>query len=168
MAGRDLYLERYIERFRHVEVQVLRDRAGNTYVLGHRDCSAQRNHQKLVEESSSTLLSPRLKQQAYDAARDLAIEVEYVGAGTVEFMLDLERNELYFMEMNARLQVEHPVTEAVTGVDIVGAPVRYRVGICPRRPPVRGARLRDRSPGQRRAHRPAGRRDGDSWPTPER
>ncbi len=120
-GSRDLYLEKFIDQFRHVEVQVLRDRHGNTRILGLRDCSVQRNQQKLVEESGSTLLSEELRDGTFEAARRLAQEVDYIGAGTVEFIFDLKEQKLYFMEMNTRLQVEHPVTEKVTGVDIVGA-----------------------------------------------
>lgn len=119
-GSRDLYLEKFIDQFRHVEVQVLRDSHGNTRILGLRDCSVQRNQQKLVEESGSTLLSKELRKEVFDSARRLAAEVEYVGAGTVEFIFDLAEQKIYFMEMNTRLQVEHPVTEKVTGVDIVG------------------------------------------------
>ena len=120
-GSRDLYIEKYIERFRHIEVQVLRDSHGNTRVLGHRDCSVQRNHQKIVEESGSTLITDELRAEAYRAAAALADEVGYIGAGTVEFIFDLDQMALYFMEMNTRLQVEHPVTEAVTRVGIVHA-----------------------------------------------
>ncbi|REJ86115.1 MAG: ATP-grasp domain-containing protein [Acidobacteria bacterium] len=120
-GSRDLYIEKYIGRFRHVEIQVLRDREGNTRVLGLRDCSVQRNHQKLVEESGSTLLSQALREEAFRSAAAIADEIGYVGAGTVEFIFDLEAQALYFMEMNTRLQVEHPVTEAVTGIGIVAA-----------------------------------------------
>ena len=111
-----------------MEVQVLRDRHGNAKILGLRDCSVQRNNQKVVEESGSTLLSEQLRQAAYGYALDLTNAVDYQGAGTVEFMFDLDSDELYFMEMNARLQVEHPVTEAVTGIDIVGEQFRIAAG----------------------------------------
>ena len=127
-GSRDLYIEKLIERFRHVEIQILRDREGHTHVLGLRDCSVQRNQQKVIEESGSTLLSAELKETAYRHARNLANDVGYFGAGTVEFIFDLDRDELYFMEMNARLQVEHPVTEAVTGIDIVGQQFRIAAG----------------------------------------
>jgi len=124
----DLYIEKLVERFRHVEVQVLRDRHGNAKILGLRDCSVQRSNQKVVEESGSTLLGEEHRQAAYVYTLELSNTVDYQGAGTVEFMFDLDRNELYFMEMNARLQVEHPVTEAVTGVDIVGEQFRIAAG----------------------------------------
>ena len=124
----DLYLEKFIERFRHVEIQVLRDRHGHTRVLGLRDCSVQRNQQKVIEESGSTLLSDDLRTATFEHARHLADDVGYVGAGTVEFIFDLEAQQVYFMEVNARLQVEHPVTEAVTGIDIVREQFRIAAG----------------------------------------
>ncbi|MEM6701832.1 MAG: biotin carboxylase N-terminal domain-containing protein [Acidobacteriota bacterium] len=120
-GSRDLYLERCVQRFRHVEVQVLRDSNGNVLVPGYRDCSVQRNHQKVVEESANTHLPEERKRELYSYAERLANEVGYIGAGTVEFMYDLDRDELYFMEMNTRLQIEHPVTEKSANVDIVGA-----------------------------------------------
>jgi acetyl/propionyl-CoA carboxylase alpha subunit/acetyl-CoA carboxylase alpha subunit len=117
----DLYLEKYVTQLRHVEVQVLRDSHGNTKILGLRDCSVQRNNQKIIEESGSTMLPDELEQNIYQYARSLADTIDYIGAGTVEFIFDLANMAIYFMEMNTRLQVEHPVTEDVTGVDIVGA-----------------------------------------------
>ena len=116
----DVYLEKYVTRLRHIEAQILRDRQGNTKFLGIRDCSVQRSKQKIFEESGSTTLPDRYLDQinAYSVA--LANRVEYVGAGTVEFIYDVDSDSLYFMEMNTRLQVEHPVTELVSGVDIVG------------------------------------------------
>ena len=124
----DIYLERYVESLRHIEVQVLRDRGGHTQVLGLRDCSVQRDKQKVVEESASTALPAELARAARDHARTLADAVAYVGAGTVEFIYDLAAGEVYFMEMNTRLQVEHPVTERVTGVDIVAEQLRVAGG----------------------------------------
>ena len=124
----DLYLEKLIERFRHVEIQILRDSHGHTRVLGLRDCSVQRNQQKVIEESGSTLLSSELRTAAFEHACNLAGDVGYVGAGTVEFIFDLETQQVYFMEVNARLQVEHPVTEAVTGIDIVREQFRIAAG----------------------------------------
>ncbi len=124
----DLYLEKFIERFRHVEIQVLRDRHGHTHVLGLRDCSVQRNQQKVIEESGSTLLSDELREATFEHAQQLADDVGYVGAGTVEFIFDLKAPQVYFMEVNARLQVEHPVTEAVTGIDIVREQLRIAAG----------------------------------------
>ncbi|CCU71900.1 biotin carboxylase N-terminal domain-containing protein [Thalassolituus oleivorans] len=115
----DVYLEKYVTSLRHIEVQVLRDKHGNTRILGLRDCSVQRNNQKIFEESGSTMLPRELEQSAYDFAEKLADAVKYVGAGTVEFIFDLDSMAIYFMEMNTRLQVEHPVTELVSGIDIV-------------------------------------------------
>ena len=117
----DLYLEKYVTSLRHIEVQVLRDQFGNTQVLGLRDCSVQRNNQKVFEESASTMLPDDLKTKALDYTHSLANAVDYTGAGTVEFIFDLDANAVYFMEMNTRLQVEHPVTEATSGIDIVKA-----------------------------------------------
>ncbi|GAB1261643.1 ATP-binding protein [Aurantivibrio plasticivorans] len=115
----DLYLEKFVTSMRHIEVQLLRDSHGNTKVLGLRDCSVQRNNQKVVEESGSTMLPEELKQKVFDYTKDIANKVDYMGAGTVEFIYDLANNAVYFMEMNTRLQVEHPVTEATSGIDIV-------------------------------------------------
>ena len=117
----DVYLEKYVTSLRHIEVQVLRDSHGNTKILGLRDCSVQRNNQKVIEESGSTMLPPELEQSVYDYAAKLADAVDYVGAGTVEFIYNLDADAIYFMEMNTRLQVEHPVTEMVSGIDIVSA-----------------------------------------------
>ncbi|RYV00959.1 carbamoyl-phosphate synthase large subunit [Shewanella sp. OPT22] len=117
----DLYLEKYVTSLRHIEVQLLRDKFGNTKVLGLRDCSVQRNNQKVIEESMSTMLPEELKQQVLEYTRSLGIATDYMGAGTVEFIYNLDANEVYFMEMNTRLQVEHPVTEATSCIDIVSA-----------------------------------------------
>ena len=117
----DIYLEKFVTALRHIEVQILRDSYGNTRILGIRDCSVQRNNQKVFEESGSTMLPDNLKISVEKYARDIADEIDYVGAGTVEFIFDLDADTVYFMEMNTRLQVEHPVTEKVSGVDIVGA-----------------------------------------------
>ncbi len=115
----DLYLEKFVTSMRHIEVQLLRDSFGNGRVLGLRDCSVQRNNQKVIEESASTLLPEQLKQKVFEYTLAIADAVDYTGAGTVEFIYDLPSNAVYFMEMNTRLQVEHPVTEATSGVDIV-------------------------------------------------
>ncbi len=115
----DLYLEKFVVSMRHIEVQLLRDSIGNSRVLGLRDCSVQRNNQKMIEESSCAILPADLKQQALDYTLKIADAVDYTGAGTVEFIFDLASNAIYFMEMNTRLQVEHPVTEATSGIDIV-------------------------------------------------
>ena len=117
----DVYLEKYVTSMRHVEVQILRDRHGNTRILGLRDCTVQRNNQKLIEESGSTMLPARLEAAICTYAEKIADEINYFGAGTVEFIFDILNQSVYFMEMNTRLQVEHPVTEMVTGIDIVGA-----------------------------------------------
>ncbi|MCW8994437.1 MAG: ATP-grasp domain-containing protein [Psychromonas sp.] len=117
----DLYLEKYITSLRHIEVQLLRDKFCNTKVLGIRDCSVQRNNQKVVEESASTMLPAELEALAMQHTAALADAVDYMGAGTVEFIYDLDENAIYFMEMNTRLQVEHPVTEATSCIDIVSA-----------------------------------------------
>ncbi|RBP51539.1 biotin carboxylase N-terminal domain-containing protein [Arenicella xantha] len=115
----DLYLEKFVESMRHIEVQILRDTHGCTQVLGLRDCTVQRNNQKVLEESGSTMLPKDLEKMAYECAANLADAVDYFGAGTVEFIYDLAANTIYFMEMNTRLQVEHPVTEWTSGVPIV-------------------------------------------------
>ncbi len=117
----DVYLEKYVTSLRHIEVQLLRDTHGNTRVLGLRDCSVQRDKQKVFEESDSTMLPEALRESVLRHTAALADEVGYVGAGTVEFIYDLDSDAIYFMEMNTRLQVEHPVTEWVSGIDIVGA-----------------------------------------------
>ncbi len=124
----DIYMEKYVTSLRHIEVQLIRDKFGNTKVLGIRDCSVQRNNQKVIEESGSTMLPDELKQNAFKYAAALADKVEYLGAGTVEFIYNLDANALYFMEMNTRLQVEHPVTEATSGVDIVSAQFKIASG----------------------------------------
>ncbi|HIJ95282.1 MAG TPA: ATP-grasp domain-containing protein [Desulfuromonadales bacterium] len=115
----DIYLEKYVTNLRHIEVQILRDAHGNCRILGLRDCSVQRNNQKIFEESGSTMLPKNLEQDVLKYAELIANQVDYIGAGTVEFIFNLDEMAIYFMEMNTRLQVEHPVTEQVTGVDIV-------------------------------------------------
>jgi len=147
----DVYLEKYITSLRHIEVQVLRDTHGNTKVLGIRDCSVQRDKQKVLEESESTALPPNLLNAVLDYTRLIADEVKYVGAGTVEFIYDLHAKAIYFMEMNTRLQVEHPVTEWVSGVDIVGAQYRIASGesIADLQPEARGYAIEARVTAER-------------------
>ena len=114
-----MYVEKYIPNARHIEVQVLGDKYGNVIHLGERDCSTQRRHQKLIEEAKAPLISEKLREDIWSAAVKLAENISYENAGTVEFIVDQDEGTFYFLEMNTRIQVEHPVTEAITGIDLI-------------------------------------------------
>jgi acetyl-CoA carboxylase biotin carboxylase subunit len=138
----DLYLERYVEAPRHIEFQILADEHGNVEVLGERECSIQRRHQKVIEESPSTAVTPRIRTAVSNALREAMHQAGYTNAGTVEFVMDASGN-LYFIEVNARIQVEHPVTECVTGIDLVRSQILIAAGyslqeILPRPVTLRG------------------------------
>jgi acetyl-CoA carboxylase biotin carboxylase subunit len=122
-----VYVEKYVEDPRHIEIQILADSHGNTVHLGERDCSIQRRHQKLVEESPSPFITEKMRQEMGEAAIRLAKAANYVNAGTVEFIVDKHKN-WYFMEMNTRIQVEHPVTELVNSVDLIKEQIRVAFG----------------------------------------
>lgn len=123
-----MYMEKYLDPVKHIEVQLLADEEGNIVCLGERECSIQRNNQKLIEESPSPAVTPELRARLMDTAARAAKASHYVNAGTVEFLMDRDHN-FYFMEMNTRLQVEHPVSELVTGVDIVKWQIRIAAGV---------------------------------------
>jgi acetyl-CoA carboxylase biotin carboxylase subunit len=123
-----VFIERYVSAPRHIEIQVLGDMHGNIVHLFERECSIQRRHQKVIEEAPSSILTPEIRAQMGKCAVDVARAVNYVGAGTVEFILDEQLN-FFFLEMNTRLQVEHPVTEMITGLDLVKEQIRIAQGI---------------------------------------
>jgi len=123
----DVYMEKLVEAPRHIEFQVLADEHGNVEILGERECSIQRRHQKLLEESPSPSVSAKLRKTISDSLRVAMKSIGYTNAGTVEFLMD-ENQNLYFIEVNARIQVEHPVTEFVTGIDLVKAQIRIAAG----------------------------------------
>jgi len=123
----DVYMEKYLTQPRHIEIQVMGDTHGNLLHLFERECSIQRRHQKLLEESPSTALDAELRTRMTQAALRAARAVDYVNAGTIEFLLDVT-GEFYFIEMNTRIQVEHPVTEMVTGIDLIKEQIRVSAG----------------------------------------
>ncbi len=123
----EVYMEKYVENPRHVEVQIIADHHGNAVHLWERDCSTQRRHQKIIEESPSPFLKPETRKALCDAAVRLVKEAGYTNAGTVEFIVDKAQN-FYFIEVNARIQVEHPVTELVTGIDLIKQQIRVAAG----------------------------------------
>ncbi len=123
----DIYIEKFIENPRHIELQILADSHGNAIHLGERECSVQRRHQKLVEESPSAAVDKRLRKKLGRAAVNAVKSVGYIGVGTVEFLLDNKKN-FYFMEMNTRIQVEHPITEMVTGADLIKQQIKMHAG----------------------------------------
>jgi acetyl-CoA carboxylase biotin carboxylase subunit len=123
----DMYVERYVERPRHIEIQIVADEHGNVVHLGERECSVQRRHQKMLEESPSPALNERLRERMGRIAVEAMRRVRYNNMGTIEFLLD-ERGDFYFMEMNTRIQVEHPVTESVTGLDLIKEQIRLAAG----------------------------------------
>jgi acetyl-CoA carboxylase, biotin carboxylase subunit len=126
-ASPDVYMEKLIEAPRHIEFQVLADEHGGIEILGERECSIQRRHQKLLEEAPSTAVSPDLRQEMIVRLRDAMRHIGYTNAGTIEFLMD-ETGKLYFIEVNARIQVEHPVTESITGIDLVKSQIQIAQG----------------------------------------
>ncbi|MEW5757912.1 MAG: acetyl-CoA carboxylase biotin carboxylase subunit [Candidatus Omnitrophota bacterium] len=124
----NVYIEKYLEEPRHIEVQILADKFGNTIYLGERECSIQRRHQKLLEEAPSSTVDNKLRKKLGELAVKAAKSINYVSAGTIEFLLEKNHN-IYFMEMNTRIQVEHPVTEMVTGIDILKEQIKIAAGL---------------------------------------
>ena len=123
-----IFIERYVEKSRHIEIQILGDKAGNVIHLGERECSIQRRHQKIIEESPSPRISKEIRNKMGEAAVKLAKMIKYESAGTVEFLFDDKTKEFWFLEVNTRLQVEHPVTEEVTGIDLVSEQLKIARG----------------------------------------
>ena len=123
-----VFLEKFISKSRHIEVQILADNFGNVIHLGERECSIQRRHQKIIEESPSSRLTEKIRSEITSTAANLAKNINYKSAGTVEFLFDEETNEFWFLEVNTRLQVEHPITEAVTGIDLVKEQIKIAEG----------------------------------------
>lgn len=123
----EIYIEKLIKEPRHVEIQILADEHGNIVHLGERDCSIQRNHQKIIEETPSTILDDKLRNKMGSVAKKVAKAAGYTSLGTVEFLVDSDKN-FYFMEMNTRIQVEHPITEMRTGIDLVKEQIRIAAG----------------------------------------
>jgi len=123
----DMYMERYVERPRHIEIQIVADEHGEVIHLGERECSVQRRHQKMVEEAPSPALNEKLRERMGRVSVEAMKKIGYNNVGTIEFLLD-ERNDFSFMEMNTRIQVEHPVTEAVTGIDLLKEQIRLAAG----------------------------------------
>ncbi len=126
-SSSDVYMEKLVEAPRHIEFQVIADQHGNVEILGERECSIQRRNQKLIEEAPSVAVSPELRERVSSGLKAAMRQVGYTNAGTVEFLMD-EQGKLYFIEVNARVQVEHPVTESITGIDIVKAQIRIAAG----------------------------------------
>jgi acetyl-CoA carboxylase biotin carboxylase subunit len=124
-----LYMEKFIERARHIEIQVMADSHGNVVYLGERECSTQRRHQKLIEEAPSLAVDPAMRRAMGECAVSLTRNANYCGAGTIEFVVDQRDNKYFFLEMNTRIQVEHPVTEMITGFDLVAEQIRVAGGL---------------------------------------
>ena len=124
----DVYIEKYLLQPRHIEIQLMADEKGNVVYLGERECSIQRRHQKLIEEAPSVTVDAALRKEMGEMAVAIARSVKYRNAGTIEFLMDVDR-KYYFMEMNTRIQVEHPVTELVTGIDLVKEQIRVAAGL---------------------------------------